>query len=69
MVGLASWQLGKLRPLCLSPGVMCLARLPSAHRDPMAREQLFANLQRLVLVGSEDRRHRNALRQVSDYVE
>jgi hypothetical protein len=30
-------------------------------RDPMAREQLFAGLQGLMLVGSEDRRHRNAL--------
>ena len=35
----------------------------------MAREQLFAGPQSLLFVGSEDRRHRDALRQVSYYVE
>ena len=38
-------------------------------RDPMAWEQLFGSLKGLMLVGSEDGRHRNALGQVSDYVE
>ena len=38
------------------------------HRDPMAREQLFSGLQGLGLLSSEDRHHRDAFGQVSDYV-
>ena len=39
------------------------------HRDPMAWEQLFGDPQSLLFIGSEDRCHRDALGQVSDYVE
>lgn len=35
----------------------------------MPREQLFGGLESLVLVGSEDRHHGDALGQVSDHVE
>ena len=35
----------------------------------MAGEQLFAGFQGLVLIGSEDRHHRNALGQVNDHIE
>ena len=35
------------------------------HRYPMAWEQLFGSLKGLMLVGSEDRHHRDALGQVS----
>lgn len=35
----------------------------------MAWKQLFGSLKGLMLVGSEDRRHRDALGQVSDHVE
>ena len=37
-------------------------------RYPIAREQLFANLQGLGFISSEDRCHRDALGQVSDQV-
>jgi len=37
--------------------------------DPMAWKQLFGSLQGLVLDGSEDRHHADALGQVSDHVE
>ena len=36
---------------------------------PMAWVQLLGSLQGLGLISSEDRRHRNALGQVSDHVE
>ena len=35
----------------------------------MAWEQLFGSLQGLMLVGSENRRHRDTLGQISDHVE
>ena len=38
------------------------------HRDPMAREQLFAGLQGLGLISSKHRHHRNALGQVNDHI-
>ena len=38
-------------------------------RYPMAWKQLFGSLQDLMLIGSEDRHHRDALGQVSDHVE
>ena len=38
-------------------------------RDPIAWEQLFGSLQGLMLVGSENRRHRDTLGQISDHVE
>jgi hypothetical protein len=39
------------------------------HRDPMAREQLFAGFQGLVLISSEERHHPDSFGQVSDHVE
>ena len=47
------------------------ARLTLLEHDryPMAWEQLFGSLEGLGLISSEDRRHGDALGQVSDYVE
>ena len=47
------------------------ARLAVLEHDryAMAREQLFGSLESLVLVGSKERCHRDALGQVSNHVE
>ena len=63
---------GDIRLLLLLLLLLALgARLAFLEHDryPMAWEQLFAGLQGLMLVGSEDRCHRDSLGQVSNHVE